>query len=132
MYPYACNNTQEWPAEAASETGLSSKAEYQKWCHDYRWPAIKKWIDEYQPKLFIGVGNSFRTDFSKAVFGKEVEMKPVSFSVNNYVKNIFLAQNGWRKLAVIPHLSGGPNGLNSDQALAQAGQAIGDFMRNGL
>lgn len=129
LYPYACNNLADWPQDAAEETGLASKAEYQKWCTEHRWPAVKNWVDEHQPKLFIGVGNTFRDQFSLSVFGGSVELECHEVAVNGYSKKIYFGQSDGRKLVVIPHLSGGSNGLNSDEAIEKAGALIGDFLK---
>ncbi len=129
LYPYACNKLEKWPEDAAKETGFDNKAEYQNWCQEKRWPAIKGWIDEYQPKIFIGVGNMFRDEFSLAVFGRIVELSQTSFTINGHAKNIFCANVNGRKLAVVPHLSGGRNGLNSHKSIEQAGAIIKDLMQ---
>jgi hypothetical protein len=129
LYPYACNNISIWPEDAATETGLASKAEYQQWCAQHRWPVIKNWIDEYQPKLFIGVGNSFRNQYALAVLGRKGPFDCQEILVNGYKKRIYLAQEENRKLAVIPHLSGGSNGLNSDEATQRVGEILREFLR---
>ncbi|MER1968776.1 DNA translocase FtsK [Castellaniella sp. GW247-6E4] len=128
LYPYACTDLAHWPEDAVEETGLTSKAEYQAWCAQYRWPAIKNWVDEHQPKLFIGVGNSFRTDFALSVFGYDLESEYHEILINGYRKKIYLSQFDGRKLAVVPHFSG-RNGLNSDAAIEQAGALISDFLQ---
>lgn len=128
LYPFACHNVNVWPEDATKETGLASKNDYQNWCQKFRWPAIYKWVNEHQPKLFIGVGNSFREEFELAVYGRNVEMENRNFSINGYSKNIFTANIDGRKLVVIPHLSGGRNGLNSHKAIEQAGEIIKELM----
>lgn len=129
LYPYACNNVDHWPEDAAAETGLASKTEYQQWCNEYRWPAIKSWIDEHQPNLFIGVGNTFRDQFSLSVFGRSIELECHEININGYSKKLYFGQSDGRKLVVIPHLSGGSNGLNSDEAIEKAGTMIGSFLK---
>lgn len=128
LYPYACNALGDWPEYAVQETGFLSKAEYQNWCKDFRWPAIKSWVDEYQPKLFIGVGNTFKEQFALSTFGRQVELQLKGFEVNGHVKKIYCANVDGRKLAVVPHLSGGRNGLNSDKAIEQAGALIRELL----
>lgn len=132
LFPYACNNVNEWAEDAARETGLASKSEYQNWCSKFRWPAIKSWVDEHQPKLFIGVGNSFREQFALAVYGRKVELENRSFAIDGYTKNIFCANVDGRRLVVIPHLSGGRNGLNSYKSIEQAGAIIKELMSEGV
>ncbi|MGE8516899.1 MAG: hypothetical protein ACN6OM_09815 [Alcaligenes nematophilus] len=130
LYPYACNKLTCWPQDAIEETGLANKAEYQTWCAKYRFPAIKSWVDEHQPKIFIGVGNTFRDQFVLAVFGHHVELKCQTITINGHNKNIFFAQDGSRKLVVLPHLSGGRNGLNSNESIRQTGVFINNFLKS--
>lgn len=128
LYPYACNNVNEWPADAAHETGLATKGDYKSWCREHRWPVIREWVVEHRPSVFIGVGNSFRDDFSAAVFGKPTNLECRSFLVNGHTKNVFVGRQDDLKLAVIPHLSGGRNGLNSHAAIEQAGLIIRELL----
>ena len=123
LYPYACHNVNKWPEDAIKETGISDKNEYRQWCREHRFPAIKRWIDKYQPKIFIGVGITCRNEFSLAVFGKEVKFQEEAITVNNHVKPIFHHIEGSRKLVVVPHFSG-PYGLNSNKSLQDAGSLI--------
>ena len=129
LYPFACHDVGSWPEDAARETGTTDKGEYQHWCQEHRLPAIKNWVDEYQPNIFIGVGISCRADFSRAVFGETVEFNEKVITVNSHNKRVFYFTRGWRKLVVIPHFSG-PYGLNSDESLQKAGEFIGEMMRS--
>lgn len=124
LYPYACNNVGEWHEYAAKETGFVDKATYLQWCQENRLPEIKKWVDKCRPKLFIGVGNTNRDEFSLAVFGRAVNFDVYQFAVNNHGKKIYSANVDGIKLVVIPHLSGSKNGLNSDESLQKAGEFI--------
>ena len=74
LYPYPCNKVKHWPESAIEETGAVTKNEYLNWCKRYRLPIIKNWINEHQPKIFIGVGITNRNEFSEAVFGKKVNL----------------------------------------------------------
>ena len=128
LYPYACRSVSEWTPEAELETGMT-KIEYKQWCNQHHIPAIKKWVDQYQPKVFIGVGNSNRTDFSQAVFGNNVNFETHQFTVGTQTKKIFYAKVDGRRLVVIPHLSGGKNGLNSHESVRVAGKFIAEFIQ---
>lgn len=127
LYPYACRSVSEWPAEAEAETGMT-KAEYRQWCGQHHIPVIKQWIDKYQPRVLIGVGNSNRLDFSQAVFGKSVHFETYQFAVEKQIKKVFHAKVEGSRLVVIPHLSGSPNGLNSDESVRLAGAFIAEFI----
>lgn len=74
LYPYPCNNVKHWPENAIRETGATTKNEYLNWCKSFRLPAIKEWIEEHKPKVFIGVGITNRNGFSEAVFGERKKL----------------------------------------------------------
>lgn len=122
LYPYPCRKLEVWTEEAISDTGFASKAEYQTWCHEKRLPVVKQWIDEHQPKLIIGAGISNLDDFALAVFGEKVDFQHKRFETSTQTKRVAYFVRDGRKLLVVPHLSGGPNGLNSDASLQQVGK----------
>lgn len=127
LYPYACTNVEVWPQVAADETGFRSKSEYQEWCRHHRWRAIAGWVNKYCPKLIVAAGNSFRNDFSAAVFGEIVELKLHGMSVNGVRKNIYYRVSDGKRLVVIPHLS---RGLHENEALQKAGEFIAGTVLN--
>lgn len=129
LYPYPCHNIGVWPESAVEITGVTSKHEYIKWCREYRHPVIKKWVEEYCPKIFIGVGIENRQEFSLAVFGKSVNLSENAISVNNHKKRVFYHITDDKKLVVIPHFSG-PNGLNSNESLQKVGEFIASVMNS--
>ncbi|MCO4089981.1 MAG: hypothetical protein HEQ17_14015 [Limnohabitans sp.] len=130
LYPFACHDVSSWPERAVKATGTPDKNEYIRWCHEHRLPTIRNWIDEYQPRVIIGVGISCRSDFSKAVFGQEVELREKILDINGHQKRLFHFTQGWRKLVVIPHFSGA-YGLNSNASLQEAGKFINEIMQQG-
>ena len=128
LYPYPCNKVKHWPVSAIKETGATTKNEYLKWCKDYRLPVIKNWVDEHQPKIFIGIGITNRSEFSEAVFGERVNLIEYNIVVNNHKKRLFYHLKEKKKLIVIPHFSG-QYGLNSDVSLQKAGEFISDLLQ---
>jgi hypothetical protein len=126
LFPYACKKVGDWPDDAIIETGLKDKSEYQEWCRVNRWPIISKWVDQYRPLVFIGVGNSCRNDFALSVFGREVELNLHEFMINRNVKRIYYKFADGRRLVVIPHLS---RGLHENASLQYAGEFIADLIR---
>lgn len=127
LYPMACRSVESWTDQHISETGFISKSEYQSWCNSERIPTIHTWINEYQPRLFIGVGIRHANDFAEAVFGERASLRHHQFSINNAKKNIYYRVEDWRRLVVIPHFSGS-NGLNSNESIQQ----VGNFIRQSL
>jgi len=129
LYPFPYQARHAWAEPAVTRTGTADKREYERWCVDLRLPAIKAWVDEYRPRIFIGVGIRWRQDFSKAVFGDARSLAEETLTVNNHGKRLLYAADGWRKLVVVPHFSG-PNGLNSNASLQIAGGFIRDMMQS--
>ena len=105
-----------------------TKSEYRDWCRRHHIPAINAWINKYQPKVFIGVGTTNKTEFANAVFGKDIEYQEHQFSVNGYKKRLFHSKSGGKRLVVVPHISGSRFGLNSDESLRIAGEFIAQFI----
>lgn len=129
LYPYPCYSVETWSDVAKSETGFESKDDYIDWCNKNRLPAIADAVRHFRPRLFIGVGTSFANEFAIAFCGSELDLETYSFAVNGYVKNIRHAEINGQVLVVIPHLSGGKNGLNSNVSLQIAGGFIAELIR---
>lgn len=127
LYPFACSDVNNWPDDAAKETGTTDKKEYQEWCRMSRLPTLHQWVDEYRPRLFIGVGISCRAEFSRAVFGLKATFIEHAFIVNGHRKRAFSHTERGRTLVVVSHFSGA-NGLNSDESIQMAGGLIADLL----
>lgn len=127
LYPEAFNRVSSWPDWAQRDIA-STRAEYQEWCRNTRFPEIALWVAKFQPKLFIGVGVSYRQDFAAAVYGRHVDFQVKRFCINGHMKSIFYVSvtASPTPLFVVPHLSGGSRGLNSNDAIRKAG----DFIRS--
>lgn len=123
LYPFPCKSVKDWPQKAIDATGCNTKKEYLDWCEGNRLPAINSWVNEYQPKIIIGVGLGNKQDFSLAVFKNSVAFREFTFLVNGHNKRLLYFVGGNRKLVVVPHFSG-VNGLNSDESLQVAGEFI--------
>lgn len=129
LYPFAFHDVASWTKEAELATGMRDKAIYKRWCQEHRLPSIKEWVDEYRPRIFIGVGVGCRVDFSMAVFGRLVDFSEEVIVVNGRRKRFFYFTEDWRKLIVVPHFSGA-NGLNSNESLQKAGQLVASVMNS--
>lgn len=127
LFPFACHDIGHWPQDAVNETGMAEKREYQAWCRERRLPAIRSWVDEYRPAVFIGVGVGSRTDFSSAVFEGPASLNESVISAGNQTRRVFHQISGTKKLVVIPHFSS-PSGLNSDALLQKTGEFIADLV----
>jgi len=125
LFPFACHDVHHWPDDNKKETGMDDKHHYQEWCRKHRIPAIRSWVEEYQPKVFIGVGIGYRDDFSRAALGNDSRLVEDSISDGTRIRRVFYQINGKTKLVIVPHFSSA-YGLNSNALL----QAAGEFIAN--
>jgi hypothetical protein len=128
LYPFACSSFNNWTESAVRETGFKSKRAYLKWCQDYRLPEVNHWIDQHKPKVVLGIGITQASAFSTAVFGESKGFEEEHFEVNGHKKRILCRTEGDKKLAVLPHLSGGRHGLNSWESIELAGKFLREFI----
>jgi hypothetical protein len=122
LFPIGFNNIDEWTGDAVAQTGFHDKYEYYDWLRNNRLPVINEWIKSHNPKLFIGVGITFANDFMAAVGAHTCSEH--KFKVNGHTKRILIGNVSDFTFSIIPHLSGGANGLNSDEAIRKAGDLI--------
>lgn len=122
LYPFPASNLKEWDSEAIRLTGFMNKADYINWVKGRRFQIIEEWIEKCRPSLFIGVGVSSLQDFMRVTRTDKVET--CTFLVNGKNKKIHWSLNGAVPLVVVPHLSGGTNGLNSYEAIQEAANII--------
>jgi len=70
----------------------------------------------------IATGLAHLNDFMKVGGADTHQLHTIR--INGFDKKIFVATGGLVPLVVLPHLSGGSNGLNSNAAIEQAAQVI--------
>ena len=125
LFSYPCKNVSEWDDDAEKITGFKNKNEYYDRFREVVFPSIQKKIIEHEPKIFIGVGITHKRDYSKAVINEsEAKLLHKAFDINKRTKNVFYNIENKTKLFIIPHLSGGPGGLNSHESLFKVGRFI--------
>ena len=123
LFPEPFNNVGAWDAEAIESTGFVTKSEYQAWLRATRFPVIRSWIEKCRPRLVIGTGLTHLEDFL-AITGTTETPLAYPFEVNGQPKRVHVAMSGTVPIAVVPHLSGGANGLNSHEATRIAADRI--------
>lgn len=128
LYPYPCRDLETWSEQAIAESGFAHKHDLVKWCNEHRLPAIADAVRHHRPRLFIGVGSKMVREFSRAYFGSDLPLETYQFAVNGHTKKIHYAVHNGGRLVVLPHLSSGSNGLNSDEAIRIAGSFIAGLM----
>jgi hypothetical protein len=129
LYPFPCRDLATWSKQAIEESGFERKQDLVKWCKEHRLPAIADAVRYHRPRLFIGVGAGVAREFSLAYFGAVLPLEIYQFAVNGFTKKIRYAVHNGGRLVVLPHLSGGSNGLNSDEAIRIAGGFIAGLLR---
>lgn len=127
LYPYASRRLTEWSESARVATGMD-KGAYQVACEKDWFPVIRSWVQEYRPRLVIGVGSSFRSQFASAILGQSTSFDQRTFDVNGYRKRMYFSLDGDTPLVIVPHISGSSRGLNSDESLAVAGLMIREWL----
>ncbi|WP_156167526.1 hypothetical protein [Thioalkalivibrio versutus] len=127
LYPIPFNNMAAWDADTSRNTGFSSKSDYQKWCRSTRFPILREWVKKHRPRLLVCAGVTAIPEYIDA-FGI-ADLKVATFSVNGYKKAVYYGELPTHAPAVIvPHLSGGSHGLNSNEAIG----LVGSFIRGEL
>lgn len=127
LFPLPFYNLEQWDDEARRDTGFDSKVDYQKWLRDARFPVLSAKLEMHRPKVLIATGLSHLQDFlqvAKAHPGQDHVL-----TVNAHNKRVHVATGGLVPLVVLPHLSGGPNSLNSNAAISQAAEVIRELIR---
>ena len=122
LFPLPFNNLAEWDEEARRDTGFGCKVDYQKWLREVRFPVLSSQLELHRPKVLIATGLSHLQDFLQVV--KAQPGQEHAISVNSHSKRVHIATGGLVPLVVLPHLSGGPNGLNSNAAVSMAAELI--------
>ncbi|MCC4293270.1 hypothetical protein [Brevundimonas aurantiaca] len=125
LFPEPFNKVGSWDDKAACATGFATKTDYQEWQRSVRFGVMRKWIAKCKPKIVIGTGLTHLHDFL-AITGTEKTPTPQHFEVNGHSKKVYIATCGIVPVAVVPHLSGGPHGLNSDEAIRISAGLIRD------
>ena len=134
LYPIAFRNTSDylWKEYKLDKlTGFTEKHLFRTWCFFNRFPVFSKKVNESKPKIIIGTGISYLTDFFACFHGlKEMESKiNDSYIDSSSPTNASPRYYYWSKIStettlfVIPFL-GNPSGLNSDELIQKMGDEI--------
>lgn len=133
LYPIAFNSTDHtlWQTHKLNEiTGFDEKHLFKTWCFLHRFPAISQMVKNKPPKLIIGTGISYLTDFFACYAG--------ATNINTVINVGELTKTKSRKyywaklssgttLVVIPFFSS-QSGLNSSELLQEMGEKIRELV----
>jgi hypothetical protein len=122
LFPVPFHNLEAWDEEDRGNTGFETKAEYQAWLREVRFPVLSSQLELHRPKILIATGIAHLQDFLQVTKASQVHRH--TFEVNGREKRMHVATDGLVPLVVLPHLSGGPNALNSNASISMAALLI--------
>lgn len=123
LFPEPFNKIGAWDEATALKTGFATKDDYRSWLKENRFRVMKTWIERCRPRLVIGCGLTHLDDFLE-ITGTPVMPPAHRFTVNGHPKRMYVATTGTVPVTIVPHLSGGAHGLNSNDAIAMAAERI--------
>lgn len=127
LYPFAFKDTshEHWKNSNMPEfTGIATKSEYLDIVKNVRFKNMRKWVQEYSPKLIICFGKSYINEFNLA-FG-ERESKFAEVEIGNRTMSWTRLTNG--TLLVILPFPSGRYGLNANSDIQIAGAEISKLL----
>jgi hypothetical protein len=126
LYPIGFRDTSaRWEDWLARKTGILTKAEYTQWCETQRFPQLRKWSQQYRPRLIICTGKSHRSAFFRAFCGFS---EPHKLEDQGEKPFWYIQTNSGHTLVAVVYFLGGRHGLNSDPKLADTGQRLRELM----
>ena len=142
LYPIAFNNESDelWDTYKLAEvTGLESKQIYRTWCLLRRFPWIADQVREHKPKLVIGTGVGYLTDFIVCCGGSGIvdNIHKETIVGNPDKKETSTRTMYWTKVSdettlVVTPFPSGRFGLNSNALLQKFGDRIRDVSGMGI
>jgi len=140
LYPIAFNKTDDrlWEKyELSNITGFHEKYIFKTWCFLNRFPVFTGLVEKYNPKLIIGTGISYLTDFCVCFAGSSNKDISINFSqilVERTDRSIVKRSYYWIKfnkttLVVIPFFTGS-YGLNSNDLIQKMGESIKELIES--
>lgn len=135
LYPIAFSNTdyQLWQKYALDKiTGFKEKYLFKTWCFLHRFPFFARKTKQKTPKLIIGTGISYLTDFFVCFGGSSTinttinygEIKAKLLANSKAIRQYYWAKlNNQTTIVVIPFFSG-QYGLNSNYLVQKTGDII--------
>ena len=133
--PFKSTDPELWRKHKLNElTGFDEKHLFKTWCFLHRFPAISKMVSTKSPtpKLIIGTGISYLTDFFACYAGAtniDTVIKVGKLSKTKERSYYWAKLSNGTTLVVIPFFSS-QSGLNSDDLLQEMGEKIRDLVPN--
>jgi len=119
----------------ASLTGLSTKGLYRTWCSLHRFPFFVEQVRKYKPKLIIGAGITYLTEFALAFGGQKgiesfghTKVLPES-GKNGKARDLYWGRIGDYTTLVVTPFFGNPHNLNSDYLIGEFARQINRLIK---
>lgn len=131
LYPIAFYDDSNflWEEWLSKKTGLTTKPIYRAWCQMNRFKSFYGLVQTYYPKIIIGTGRTYKTDFLiafggienvfsnlKAIKTEQIDDSKLSFD--------YVAINDGKTILAISPFLGGRYGLSSDLQIENFGHRI--------
>ncbi|WP_028111697.1 hypothetical protein [Ferrimonas kyonanensis] len=115
-------NNQFFTSNLQQVTGCRTKESYKQAHRDYRFPMLRRWVKEHQPRVIVCFGNSYVDDYRSAFSGQSI-----TFTANRFagVKLFYAPINdGNTLLVILPFIAFYSHCLNSDYRIRHAGVVV--------
>lgn len=138
LYPIAFPETADYywqKYELEYATGIQTKELYRVWCCLNRFPIFAGLVETHQPRLIVGTGVGYLTQFALAFGGRDIEgfervcLEPAS-EKNGKAREMYVGMIRNSTLLVVTPFFGHPSGLNSDHLIQQVGNEIRERLPN--
>lgn len=126
LYPisFASSSDESWPWWLYHLTGLPTKSIYRAWCQQHRFRWVRALVRKHSPRLIIGTGKSFDTDFVLAFDNIEGLYDPWCSEILGERELKWKRINDDRTILAITPFLGGRYGLSSDVLIARFGSRL--------
>ena len=134
LYPIAFNSAKSelWKQNGLDViTGFNEKNLFKTWCFLNRFPAISKIVEEESPKLIIGTGVNYLTDFFVCYAGSLNSDNIINVGeLKTKKRKYYWARIGENTTLVVTPFFSSQSGLNSNELLQEMGEKIRELVPN--
>lgn len=126
LYPIGFKDTNyaRWHDSFSAITGFQDKADYLAWCSERRFPQIRKWAEEFVPKLIMCLGKTYIHDFKSAFDDAESDLTHEVIDD----RDLFWGINREGTVVVVIPFMVNPNGLVKNVSIQKFGERISQLL----
>lgn len=128
LYPIGFKNTSlaNWKTEFTEITGFGDKTEYLGWCVENRFPRLREWAKQHQPKLILCLGKTYLEDFGAAFHCHEAAFAHEVIDD----RDLYWAVNSEGTLVVVLPFMVNRYGLVKNVSIQKFGERISELLTN--